>query len=177
MINFILLKINFYFQVNGNDNCSCITGNEDCSSERVRFDDNVSFIACNSPYTDKASIGSACSMRIRAKAIEKSTRTSTEPNLEDISNDSICIDISGGNLLSKSEIEEDKPKKMSASEILRNVLLRFTPAEVKMESQKKSDSNTDLSTDNVTEVLHNAHSSNVTFKTVNKSVYVENSSL
>lgn len=162
-------------------------GNEDCSSERVRFDDNVSFIACNSPYTDKVSIGSSCS-RTRSRSIEKPIKpTLSEPNNEE-NNDCICIDITGNNHIDSQENDldvEDKPKKISASEILRSVFFRFTPVEIQKldSSPKKSDSKTNLQTDTVTvdnnQPVNNAHTTTMFSKTPNigKSIYVENSSL
>lgn len=63
----------------GSDSCSYAT-TEDGASERVRFDDNVSFIQA----AEKASIGSSCSWK-SGKGIEK---------YDTLSNDSICIDMS-----------------------------------------------------------------------------------
>lgn len=86
------------YKSNGSDSCSCVT-TEDCASERVRFDDNVSFIA------EKTSIGSSCSFRARC--------TTTKPPRGDaMSNDSIYIDMAPSSA-------EDKPRK-SQSAILRS---------------------------------------------------------
>lgn len=144
----------------------------------MRFDDNVSFIACNSPYTDKASIGSTGSARNRNRSVDKITaKTQAQIESDDINGDSICIDISGTNLIEAQDEADGKSssKKMSASEILRSVFFRFTPVDVKMESPKRSESKTNLSVEGLGHDVQNAHTSNVMFKT--KSVYVENSSL
>ncbi|CAH0552562.1 unnamed protein product [Brassicogethes aeneus] len=83
------------YKAAGSDSCSCVT-TEDCVSERVRFDDNVSFI-----QAEKASIGSSCSFRARCAAITKSDRV-----YDTLSNDSIYIDI------------DDKPRKYSSTAAL-----------------------------------------------------------
>ncbi|CAH1131439.1 unnamed protein product [Ceutorhynchus assimilis] len=74
-----------YKPANGSDSCSCVT-TEDCTSERVRFDDNVSFIAAN--LAEKTSIGSSGSFLARCS---KTTKTQ-----DTLSNDSIYIDIDDG---------------------------------------------------------------------------------
>lgn len=74
------------FKGNGSDSCSYNT-NEDCTSERVRFDDNISFIGSNS-QAEKISIGSSCSYRSRSRMLQKVDRM-----YDTISNDSITIDI------------------------------------------------------------------------------------
>ncbi|VEN35448.1 unnamed protein product [Callosobruchus maculatus] len=79
------------FKTPGSDSCSCVTM-EDCTSERVRFDDNVSFIT--SSQAEKTSIGSSCSFRSRCarSALAKNDRV-----CDTLSNDSICIDMEGDN--------------------------------------------------------------------------------
>lgn len=72
---------------NGSDSCSCVT-TEDCTSERVRFDDNVSFIVAN--QAEKTSIGSSCSFRARCS---KSNVGKASPAQDTLSNDSIYIDM------------------------------------------------------------------------------------
>ncbi|XP_019765826.2 E3 ubiquitin-protein ligase RNF19B isoform X2 [Dendroctonus ponderosae] len=75
------------YKVNGSDSCSCLT-TEDGTSERVRFDDNVSFIAAN--QAEKTSIGSSCSFRARCS---KSNMGKASPAQDTLSNDSIYIDM------------------------------------------------------------------------------------
>lgn len=94
-----------FFQTNGSDSCSCVT-TEDCASERVRFDDNVSFIASHGYEPEKASIGSGCSYRVR--------NTTTRPTLsrgdkiyDTVSNDNIYVDV--------ATIAEDKPRKYTTA--------------------------------------------------------------
>ncbi|CAH1959546.1 unnamed protein product [Acanthoscelides obtectus] len=84
------------FKTPGSDSCSCVTM-EDCTSERVRFDDNVSFIT--SSQAEKTSIGSSCSFRSRCarSALAKSDRV-----CDTLSNDSICIDMEADNCSSAS---------------------------------------------------------------------------
>ncbi|XP_060523951.1 E3 ubiquitin-protein ligase RNF19A-like [Cylas formicarius] len=92
------------YKAAGSDSCSCIT-TEDCTSERVRFDDNVSFIA--SSQAEKTSIGSSCSFRARCS---RASMGKVSPLQDTVSNDSICIDI-----------EEKAPRKYSSqSAILRS---------------------------------------------------------
>lgn len=81
------MKYVIFQQVNGSDSCSCLT-TEDCTSERVRFDDNVSFIAAN--QAEKTSIGSSCSFRARCS---KSNMGKASPAQDTLSNDSIYIDM------------------------------------------------------------------------------------
>ncbi|KAJ8973059.1 hypothetical protein NQ317_018787 [Molorchus minor] len=66
--------------------------------ERVRFDDNVSFIT--SSQAEKTSIGSSCSFR--ARCATKPTISKNEKVCDTLSNDSICIDM------------EEKPRKYSS---------------------------------------------------------------
>lgn len=141
----------------------------------------MSFIACNSPYTDKVSIGSSCS-RSRSRSIEKSTNPPlTETNNEE-NNESISIDITGTNLLESQDGSDDKPKKMTATEILRSVFFRLNPVEIQKldSSPKKSDSTgTDTVTitqENKIQPFNNSHTS-IYNKNIGKSIYVENSSL
>lgn len=132
---------------NGSETCSCATVGEDCSSERVRFDDNISFIA---PYpyefeasnccTDKVSIGSSCSFRNRcAPSSTKPTITTTHnksPNKlggSDTttifnSNDSISIDMSGASATTTAHPDDKQTtkKNMSATEMLRSMFFRTT---------------------------------------------------
>ncbi|XP_066150250.1 E3 ubiquitin-protein ligase RNF19A-like isoform X1 [Euwallacea fornicatus] len=86
-----------YKPANGSDSCSCMT-TEDCTSERVRFDDNVSFIAAN--QAEKTSIGSSCSFRARCS---KSNVGKASPAQDTLSNDSIYIDM-----------DDVKPRKLSS---------------------------------------------------------------
>nr|XP_023025515.1 uncharacterized protein LOC111513529 [Leptinotarsa decemlineata] len=86
------------YKTPGSDSCSCVT-TEDCISERVRFDDNVSFIT--SSQAEKTSIGSSCSFRARCatkSALSKNDRVS-----DTLSNDSVYIDI-----------DEKQPRKYSS---------------------------------------------------------------
>ncbi|XP_074034112.1 E3 ubiquitin-protein ligase RNF19A isoform X2 [Leptinotarsa decemlineata] len=86
------------YKTPGSDSCSCVT-TEDCTSERVRFDDNVSFIT--SSQAEKTSIGSSCSFRARCatkSALSKNDRVS-----DTLSNDSVYIDI-----------DEKQPRKYSS---------------------------------------------------------------
>ncbi|XP_064213909.1 E3 ubiquitin-protein ligase RNF19A isoform X2 [Tribolium castaneum] len=93
------------YKSNGSDSCSCVT-TEDCASERVRFDDNVSFIASQA---EKTSIGSSCSFR--ARCTTKPTLARSERVASDaMSNDSIYIDMAA---------VDDKPRKSQAA-ILRS---------------------------------------------------------
>ncbi|KAJ3641152.1 hypothetical protein Zmor_027669 [Zophobas morio] len=93
------------YKTNGSDSCSCVT-TEDCASERVRFDDNVSFIA--SSQAEKTSIGSSCSFRARCTTTKPSLARSDRVS-DTLSNDSIYIDMAA----------EDKPRKSQAA-ILRS---------------------------------------------------------
>ncbi|XP_050295942.1 E3 ubiquitin-protein ligase RNF19A-like [Anthonomus grandis grandis] len=79
-----------YKPANGSDSCSCMT-TEDCTSERVRFDDNVSFIIAN--QAEKTSIGSSCSFRARCS---KSAMGKASPAQDTLSSDSIYIDMDDG---------------------------------------------------------------------------------
>lgn len=88
-----------YKPANGSDSCSCVT-TEDCTSERVRFDDNVSFIAAN--QAEKTSIGSSCSFRARCS---KPTMGKVSPLQDTLSNDSIYIDM-----------EDNKPPRKFSSQ-------------------------------------------------------------
>jgi E3 ubiquitin-protein ligase RNF19A len=92
------------YKANGSDSCSCVT-TEDCTSERVRFDDNVSFIASQA---EKTSIGSSCSFR--ARCTTKPALARADRVADTLSNDSIYIDMSG---------VEEKPRKSQAA-ILRS---------------------------------------------------------
>lgn len=92
-----IIKIFFIFQAPGSDSCSCVT-TEDCTSERVRFDDYVSFIA--SSQAEKTSIGSSCSFR--ARCATKPTLSKNDRVCDTLSNDSIYIDI------------DEKPRKYSS---------------------------------------------------------------
>lgn len=85
------------YKAPGSDSCSCVT-TEDCTSERVRFDDYVSFIT--SSQAEKTSIGSSCSFR--ARCATKSTLSKSDRVCDTLSNDSIYIDI------------EEKPRKYSS---------------------------------------------------------------
>lgn len=89
------------FQTPGSDSCSCVT-TEDCTSERVRFDDNVSFIT--SSQAEKTSIGSSCSFRARCAAA-KHALAKNERLCDTLSNDSIYIDI---------DEKHEKPRKYSS---------------------------------------------------------------
>ncbi|XP_044262948.1 E3 ubiquitin-protein ligase RNF19A-like [Tribolium madens] len=92
------------YKSNGSDSCSCVT-TEDCVSERVRFDDNVSFIASQA---EKTSIGSSCSFR--ARCTTKPTLARSERVSDAMSNDSIYIDMAA---------VDEKPRKTQAA-ILRS---------------------------------------------------------
>lgn len=85
------------YKAPGSDSCSCVT-TEDCTSERVRFDDYVSFIA--SSQAEKTSIGSSCSFR--ARCATKPTLSKNDRVCDTLSNDSIYIDI------------DEKPRKYSS---------------------------------------------------------------
>ncbi|KAJ8970761.1 hypothetical protein NQ314_001031 [Rhamnusium bicolor] len=85
------------YKTPGSDSCSCVT-TEDCTSERVRFDDNVSFIT--SSQAEKTSIGSSCSFR--ARCATKPTLNKNERVCDTLSNDSIYIEI------------DEKPRKYSS---------------------------------------------------------------
>ncbi|XP_028152708.1 E3 ubiquitin-protein ligase RNF19A-like [Diabrotica virgifera virgifera] len=88
------------YKAPGSDSCSCIT-TEDCTSERVRFDDNVSFIT--SSQAEKTSIGSSCSFRARCATKSALSKSTAADKISDtLSNDSICIEI------------DEKPKKYSS---------------------------------------------------------------
>ncbi|XP_030749714.1 E3 ubiquitin-protein ligase RNF19A-like [Sitophilus oryzae] len=88
-----------YKTANGSDSCSCVT-TEDCTSERVRFDDNISFMGAN--QAEKTSIGSSCSFRARCS---KPTVGKASPLQDTLSNDSIYIDM-----------EDNKPPRKFASQ-------------------------------------------------------------
>ncbi|RZB40256.1 E3 ubiquitin-protein ligase RNF19A-like, partial [Asbolus verrucosus] len=92
------------YKTNGSDSCSCVT-TEDCASERVRFDDNISFIASQA---EKTSIGSSCSFR--ARCTTKPTLSRSDRVSDTQSNDSIYIDMAAS---------EEKPRKSQAA-ILRS---------------------------------------------------------
>lgn len=116
------------YKTTESETCSCVTVGEDCSSERVRFDDNVSFIApyqYESAHIDKVSIGSACSFRNRCKPDASKVKSPLHRGaLDTVSNDSISIDM--------TTAADEKPKKnMSATEILRSVFFRSTTLEEK----------------------------------------------
>jgi E3 ubiquitin-protein ligase RNF19A len=98
------VKRRCFDRANGSDSCSCVT-TEDCTSERVRFDDNVSFIASQA---EKTSIGSSCSFR--ARCTTKPALARADRVADTLSNDSIYIDMSG---------VEEKPRKSQAA-ILRS---------------------------------------------------------
>lgn len=102
--NFFIITF-FFFQPNGNgsDSCSCATGGEDCTSERVRFDDSVSYIASHSYESEKASIGSSCSFRARCGA--KPALARADKVGDTLSNDFVYIDIVPN---------EEKPKKRTS---------------------------------------------------------------
>ncbi|KAJ8921810.1 hypothetical protein NQ315_008442 [Exocentrus adspersus] len=85
------------YKAPGSDSCSCVT-TEDCTSERVRFEDYVSFITPN--QAEKTSIGSSCSFR--ARCATKPTISKNDRVCDTLSNDSIYIDI------------EEKPRKYSS---------------------------------------------------------------
>ncbi|XP_045465659.1 E3 ubiquitin-protein ligase RNF19A-like isoform X1 [Harmonia axyridis] len=74
----------FNYKGNGSDSCSYNT-NEDGASERVRFDDNVSYKASQA---EKVSIGSSCSYLSKSKNVLRHDRLH-----DTVSNDSIYIDI------------------------------------------------------------------------------------
>ncbi|XP_044756294.1 E3 ubiquitin-protein ligase RNF19A-like isoform X2 [Coccinella septempunctata] len=74
----------FNYKANGSDSCSYNT-NEDGASERVRFDDNVSYKASQA---EKLSIGSSCSYRPKSKNVSR-----LDHFHDTVSNDSIYIDI------------------------------------------------------------------------------------
>ncbi|XP_056644385.1 E3 ubiquitin-protein ligase RNF19A-like [Diorhabda sublineata] len=95
------------YKAPGSDSCSCIT-TEDCTSERVRFDDNVSFIT--SSQAEKTSIGSSCSFRARCATMYALSKSNAADKISDtLSNDSVCIEI------------DEKPKKyFSQAAILRS---------------------------------------------------------
>ncbi|KAG5891160.1 hypothetical protein JTB14_000548 [Gonioctena quinquepunctata] len=83
------------YKTPGSDSCSCVT-TEDCTSERVRFDDNVSFIT--SSQAEKTSIGSSCSFRARCattkSVLSKNSNQQQNDRVSDsLSNDSVYIDI------------------------------------------------------------------------------------
>ncbi|XP_044728885.1 E3 ubiquitin-protein ligase RNF19A-like [Chrysoperla carnea] len=103
------------------ETCSLATngGGEDCGSERVRFDDNVSFIAPHS-FADKTSIGSTRSWRMQQHSLEsESTPRPVKVTLARTdhisSNESIVID-------TELPIEEHKPtRNISTAATLRRL--------------------------------------------------------
>ncbi|XP_018328538.1 E3 ubiquitin-protein ligase RNF19A-like isoform X2 [Agrilus planipennis] len=121
------------YKTAGSDSCSCVTNGEDCVSERVRFDDNVSFIAPHlyeSMYAEKASIDSSCSSRGRSNF--RSCHSRNDRSYDTISNDSIYVDIT----LPISEAE--KPRKSSSTTnttaTLKNIFFHSTLNENKPKS-------------------------------------------
>ncbi|KAI4459101.1 octanoyltransferase [Holotrichia oblita] len=103
-----------YKATNGSDSCSCVTTGEDCISERVRFDDNISFIATHAYEgcsAEKSSIGSSCSFRARScnkSAGATFSRAAADKTSDTLSNDSIFLDIG-------TPIVEEKPRKYSST--------------------------------------------------------------
>lgn len=107
----------FCFQAggNGSDSCSCVTVGEDCTSERVRFDDNISFIASHTYESEKSGIFSSYFSRCNVKSpLARQDRV-----YDTLSNDSIYIDMVAPN--SNGE-ESSKPQKKhsSTTAMLRN---------------------------------------------------------
>ncbi|GJQ73773.1 hypothetical protein Trydic_g18713 [Trypoxylus dichotomus] len=106
-----------YKATNGSDSCSCVTTGEDCISERVRFDDNVSFIATHTyegSSAEKASIGSSCSFRARSctkpagATFSRAAPASTDKTSDTLSNDSIFLDIG-------TPVVDEKPRKYTST--------------------------------------------------------------
>lgn len=101
------------YKSNGSDSCSCVTTGEDCVSERVRFDDNISFITPQALETDKSSIDSGCSFKRCSKP-------------DTFSNESIYVDIT------IPCNEEKHPRKgMSTSATLRSIFFHSNLSEAK----------------------------------------------
>lgn len=98
-----------------------MTTGEDCVSERVRFDDNVSFIAPHnfeSNYAEKISIDSSCSFR--GRCLTKHSLTRSDKAYDSLSNDSIYVDITLPSY-------DDKPRKaLSTTATLRSLFFHST---------------------------------------------------
>lgn len=101
------------YKSNGSDSCSCVTIGEDCVSERVRFDDNISFINPQTAEAEKSSIDSSCSFKRCSKS-------------HAVSNESIYVDIT-------LPSNEEKParKGMSTSATLRSIFFHSNLSEAK----------------------------------------------
>lgn len=103
----------FNVQANGNgsDSCSCATAGEDCTSERVRFDDNISFIASQTFESEKPCIFTNYFSRCNVR----SPLTRQDRVYDTLSNDSIYIDMVPPN-------SEEKPQKKhsTTTAMLRN---------------------------------------------------------
>lgn len=101
------------YKSNGSDSCSCVTIGEDCVSERVRFDDNISFINPETAEAEKSSIDSSCSFKRCSKS-------------RAVSNESIYVDIT------LPSNEEKLPRKgMSTSATLRSIFFHSNLSEAK----------------------------------------------
>ncbi|KAK4883555.1 hypothetical protein RN001_006874 [Aquatica leii] len=157
------------YKTNGSDSCSCVTTGEDCISERVRFDDNISFIVPHNfeaSYAEKSSIDSSCSFK-RCKS-----QSRNEKAYDALSNESIYVDI--------TLPSDEKPRKStSTSATLRNIFFHSTLNETKPASKSFDDkviievSNETLDKP-VTEPIQYPSTSNI-FTTKSISLDLENS--
>lgn len=105
-----------FFQAggNGSDSCSCVTVGEDCTSERVRFDDNISFIASHTYEAEKPGIFSNYFSRCNVKSpLARQDRV-----YDTLSNDSIYIDMIPPN--SDEMLSKPQKKHSSTTAMLRN---------------------------------------------------------
>ncbi|KAK9884574.1 hypothetical protein WA026_007417 [Henosepilachna vigintioctopunctata] len=112
------------YKGNGSDSCSFNT-NEDGTSERVRFDDNVSYIASQA---EKVSIGSSCSYRSKSRSM----LSRVDRIYDSLSNDSIYIDI--------TPTEEKAPRKyVSQTALLRSQFFHSSVTEQKPVARSMDD--------------------------------------
>lgn len=108
------------YKTNGSDSCSCVTTGEDCVSERVRFDDNISVIGPHNfeaNYAEKSSNDSSCSFR---RCVAKSSLNRSDKAYDTLSNDSVYVDITLPN-------NDEKPRKsVSTAATLRSIFFHST---------------------------------------------------
>ncbi|KAL3278112.1 hypothetical protein HHI36_013457 [Cryptolaemus montrouzieri] len=112
------------YKSNGSDSCSYNT-NEDGTSERVRFDDNISYIASQA---EKVSIGSSCSFRSKSRNV----LSRVDRIYDTLSTDSIYIDI--------TPTDEKPPRKYaSQTAILRSQFFHTSVNEQKPVAKSMDD--------------------------------------